>query len=283
MCLIVTAAVAAGVLYLRSHPADLPAVLSPRPVVQEDSSKEDERFRVAPVDEPAMPLTPEEAKKAGFIPMKGGGYVFERKDGVEGVAVPGTVLMNRGVVELFACGVGGKEHESVLRIECDIQSFDMALTGCGFRRGRLPKDLRDKGVEQGERLLLFVQWKTKDERVVTHRAEDLLLHVKREAPMARTGWTFVGGWVDVVDPTSTPKERKTYKVLAAAASRSLVTTWRDPSTLFDNPNPDAVDDTLYAANFMVAPPSGTRVLVIVRAPSGREREEIAKAEEALSK
>lgn len=237
-------------------------------------------LHVSPVDEPAMPVSIEEAKKLGYSAMKGGGYKFEREDGTEGVAVPGKILLNRGVIELFACGTGGKEHESVVRIDCDIHSLDGALTLCGFRRGKLPAKSGEK--EQGDRLIVLVQWKDGD-RVVTHRAEDLILHARREAPMPRVGWTFVGAWVDVLDPLSTPNERKSYPVLAAAASKSLMTTFRDSSTLLDNPIPDAVDDTLYAANFEVAPPPGTPVLVIVRAPTKREREEIAKLEEEWSK
>lgn len=230
-----------------------------------------------------MPTTAEEAKRLGYLTLKGGGYQFEREDGTEGVAVPGTIIMNRGAIELFACGAGGKEHESIVRIECDIHSLDSAMTLCGLRRGALPAALRDPASGQGDRVVVLLQWKTKDDKTVTHRAEDLVLDVNREQSMPRVGWTYVGNWAEVSDPMSAPHEKKSYKILAAASSRSLVTTWRDPSTLLDNPIPEAVNDKLYVANFAVAPPPGTRVLVIVRAPSKREREEIAKVEEDLSK
>jgi hypothetical protein len=243
--------------------------------------QDDEKYRVKPVDEPAMPVTAEEAKKAGYLTLKGGGYQFERKDGAVGVAVPGTILMNRGVVELFACAIGGKEHESVVRIECDIHSLDLALGLCDFKRGKVPAKL-SSGEEQGERLIVLVQW-TDGGKTVTHRAEDLILHAGLDRVMPRVGWTYVGDWVEVTDPMSTPTEKKTYKVLAAAASRSLMTTWRDSSTLLDNPLPDAIDDTLYAANPLVAPAPGTSVLVILRPPTKAEREEIAKTEKELSK
>lgn len=248
---------------------------------QETPSADDEKYRVKPVDEPAMPVSQDDAKKAGHLLMKGGGYIFNR-DGVDGVAVPGTILMNRGVVELFACGVGGKEHESVVRIECDIQSLDFALTSCAFKRGDVPKKLSEKA-EQGDRLIVLIQWRTKDDHVVTHRAEDLIVHIQRQSPMPRVGWTYVGGWVEVADPMSTPKEKKSYKILAAASSRSLMTTFRDASSLLDNPIPDAVDDTLYAANPIVAPAAGTSALVLLRKPTKAEIEEISKVEKELSK
>ncbi len=286
MLTVTLAALAIGLFYLDSRMSN-PALqgiarILPR-AIQEEKVPSEEKFRVQPTDEPSMPTAAEEAKRLGYLSLKGGGYQFEREDGTEGVAVPGTILMNRGAIELFACGAGGKEHESVVRIECDIHSLDSALTLCGLHRGGLPSALRDKTSGQGDRVVVLIQWKSKDERTVTHRAEDLVLDVNREAPMPRVGWSYVGTWAEVSDPMATPREKKSYKILAAASSRSLVTTWRDPSTLLDNPIPEAVNDKLYVANFAVAPPPGTPVLVIVRAPTKREREEIAKVEEELSK
>lgn len=250
-------------------------------LAQETPSQDDEKYRVKPVEEPALPTSQDDAKNAGYLLMKGGGYIFTR-DGIDGVAVPATILMNRGVVELFACGVGGKEHESVVRIECDIQSLDLALTSCAFKRGDIPAKLNAKAA-QGERLIVLIQWKDKNDKVVTHRAEDLIVHAQRQAPMPRVGWTYVGSWVEIADPMSTPTDKKSYKVLAAASSRSLMTTFRDSSTLLDNPLPDAVDDTLYAANPVVAPDAGTSAIVIFRKPTKAEVEAIAKLEEELSK
>lgn len=290
MSILITLATLLGVWYLRSNPGVLPGEPPPAPVekpreearggLQDPLPQTDERFRVPGVDEPEMPTTEEAAKKAGYTTLKGGGYLFERADGVEGVAVPATFLVGRGVIELVGCGAGGKEHESVVRLDCDLHSLDAALTLCGFRRGRLPKELQERSKEIGDRLVVLIQWK-QNGKVVTHRAEDLILHVNREAPMPRLGWTYVGEWIEVPDPSSTPREKKSYKVLAAAATRSLITTWRGLPGLLNNPYPPSVDDSLYAANYVLAPRPGTPVTVILRAPNAREREEIAKAEKEL--
>jgi hypothetical protein len=87
--------------------------------------------------------------------------------------------------------------------------------------------------------------------------------------------------IPVPDPAATAG--KTYRILAASGSRSLLTTYRDPSTLLDNPLMDAVDDSLYVANYMVLPSSGTKVRVILRAPDEAAKKEIAKIEEELTK
>jgi hypothetical protein len=62
-----------------------------------------------------------------------------------------------------------------------------------------------------------------------------------------------------------------------------MTTYRDPTTLLDNPLFDAVDDSLYMANYMVLPDMGTKVRVILRGPSESEKKDIATIEESLAK
>jgi hypothetical protein len=253
----------------------------------ETSQKADPRYVVPPVEEPEMTLDAKVEAREDFVAAlpNGGGYLFERKDGsrkVSGVVVAGTIMVTRGMVELLGCAAGGKEHETVLRLECDLQSLDLALTSAGFKRGKLPTktDLTEPG--QGSRILILVQWNDKDGKLVTHRSEDLILSRLRNAPMPRVGWTYVAQWAEVPDPTS-PKGEKKHRVLAAANSRSGMATFRDSSALFDNPLEEAVDDTLFAANYMVLPRSGTPVRVILRAPSEAERAEIQSLEKALAK
>ncbi|HYF01563.1 MAG TPA: YdjY domain-containing protein, partial [Planctomycetota bacterium] len=238
------------------------------------------------VPEPEMPIDAEAQKRPGYIaPLpNGGGYLFERKDAggkTSGVVVPGTVLVTRGMVELFGCGTGGKEHETVLRLECDVQSLDLALTSSGFKRGKLPgAGVREP--EQGSRVVILVQWVDKDGKIVTHRSEDLVVSIRRNAAMPRVGWTYVAQWTEVPDPAS-PKGERTHKVLAVANSQSYVTTFRDRSALLDNPLEEAVDDTLYAANYMVLPRPGTPVRVIFRAPTAAEVKDIEALEKQIAR
>jgi hypothetical protein len=267
-------------------PAPAPAQAQNPAPDPETGDKPDPRLVVPPVEEPEFPVGPKVEERPDFVAsLQGGGYIFERPgpDGkrVIGVVVPGTILVTRGLVELFGCGQSGKEHETVLRLECDAQSLDLALTSAGFTRGRLPTALGIEDAEQGSRVIILVQWTDKNGRVVTHRSEDLIVSVRRNAPMPRVGWTYVAQWAEVQDPTH-PKGEKTHKVLAAANSRSFVTTFRDRTALLDNPLEEAVDDTLFAANYMLLPPSGTPVRVIFRPPTEAERREIAALEKELA-
>ena len=105
--------------------------------------------------------------------------------------------------------------------------------------------------------------------------------IQRQKPMARVGWTYVGALLSLPDPAA--PSGKTFRVLAATGTRSLLTTFRDGTTLLDNPLEDAVDDTLFIANYMVLPKVGTKVRVILRPPDEKARKELAEAEKEWEK
>ncbi len=261
----------------------------PAPPEQEDletSERPNPALVVPPVDEPRMPMDEEEGKKFNYLPLPNhGGFIFERPGPggkpVGGVIVPGLVLVRRGVIELFGCSESGKVHETVIQIETDIQALDTALTLAGLRRGGLPRLLDINDPDQGSRVVVLIQWEDKDGKTVTYRSEDLVLSLKRERPMPRVGWTYVGHWTEVLDPTTPTLERR-HKVLACTGTRSLVTTFRDKSALLDNPLPEAEDDTQFAANYMLLPKSGTPVRIIFRAPLEEERKEIEAIEKQVA-
>jgi len=256
---------------------------------QPDNEKGDEpnpRLVVPPVDEPDVALDGKTSERADYVaPIQGGGFIFERRDGdgkrIGGVVVPGVIMVTRGLVELFGCGEGGKEHETVFRLETNIQGLDLALTLAGFKRGKLPTKTDLTLADQGSRVLVLAQWVDKDGKLMTYRSEDLVVSMRRNAPMPRVGWTYVGQWMEVADPTSPKGERK-HKVLAATGSRSLVTTFRDRTALLDNPLEEAVDDTLFGANYMLLPRPGTPVRIIFRTPTAAERAEIEGLEKKLA-
>lgn len=285
-------ATAALVFVARSENAPRAMAETPapaEPVAVQDNEKGDEanpKLLVSPLDEPDVSLDGKTSERPDFVaPIQGGGFIFERRDAdnkrIGGLVVPGLILVNRGLVELFGCGEGGKEHETVIRLETNVQALDLALTSAGFKRGKLPSRTDVNLQDQGSRVLILVQWVDKEGKVVTHRSEDLVVSIRRNTPMPRVGWTYVGHWMEVADPTS-PKGEKKHKVLAATGSRSLVTTFRDKTALLDNPLEEAVDDTLFGANYMLVPKGGTPVRVIFRTPTAAERAEIAALEKKIS-
>ena len=282
-------ATAALTFVVRSDAAPRSTPLDAVAAAVQDNEKGDEpnpKLLVGSVDEPDVSLEGKVADREDFVaPIQGGGFIFERRDvdgkRIGGVVVPGVVLVTKGLVELFGCGEGGKEHETVIRLESNVQALDLALTSAGFKRGRLPVKTDITLPEQGTRLLILVQWLDKNGKLVTHRSEDLVVSMRRNSPMPRVGWTYVGNWIDVADPTS-PKGEKKSPVLAANGSRSFVATFRDRTALLDNPLEEAVDDTLFGSNYMLLPRTGTPVRVILRAPTAAERAEIGALEKRLA-
>lgn len=258
------------------------------PPTREDLYPNKSDYLVKPLEgEPVWPGAGDEKEiaKRGFLPFKGG-YQYELRDAAgkiaqSGAVVDGRILLTHGLVELLGCGEGGKEYESVLRLEADIQALDLALQLSGLKRGPIPARLNDPTLPQGSRVVVLIQWEDDGGRTISHRAEDCVVNIHRQKAMPRVGWTYVGALLALPDPGA--PSGKTFRVLAATGTRSLLTTYRDPTTLLDNPIEDAVDDTLYVANYMVLPKMGTRVRVILRAPDERGRQEIADAEKELSK
>src|SRR5438132_1471982 len=101
-----------------------------------DNEKGDEpnpQLLVPALDEPDVALDGKTSERPDFVaPIQGGGFIFERRDSdgkrIDGLVIPGVIMINRGLVELFGCGEGGKEHETIFRLESNIQGLDLALT-----------------------------------------------------------------------------------------------------------------------------------------------------------
>jgi hypothetical protein len=245
------------------------------------------QYVAKPVENEPAWLSPDDAealKKAGYSAFSGG-YMFDIKgaDGKRsaGVVISGIVLMSRGYVELFCCGEGGKEHESVLRVTCDIQQLDSALRLCGLKPGRIPQTIGD--ADQGSRLVALAQW-PQEGKPVTYYSEDLLISGLRDARWPRVGWTYVGDWAELDDPAN-PKKK--YRVLEATGTRSLIATYHNQQSLLDNPLRQGIkhreDDPFFVANHELLPPRGTKVLVMLRPATEKETTEIATLEEEMSK
>src|SRR3982750_1773102 len=109
---------------------------SAQAAVLQDNEKGDEsnpKLLVPSVNEPDVTRDDKVGDREDFVaPIQGGGFIFERRDvdgkRIGGVVVPGVVIVTKGLVELFGCGEGGKEHETVMRLDSNIQALDLALT-----------------------------------------------------------------------------------------------------------------------------------------------------------
>jgi len=258
----------------------------------EDSEKEkpDPKYVVPPLIEEPVELEKDEAKeKYGkqFLDIGLGGWAIS-KPGERRVVFPGVIMCRRGPVEYFACTEGGKDYESVLKVYVDALKLYIATNLIlRLKSGDIPKVLGKEDKAQGDRAIILMQWKDKGGKVVTYRAEDLIIDDSRKKTMPRIGWTYTGSYFqEICDPeTGKPTGKKEF---AAFEEKLLIATFKTPSAIFNNPLPEAAVGTVgnpdsFLANWCILPPSNTLVKVIIRAPTDKEKEEISKTEKSLVK
>lgn len=166
-----------------------------------------------------------------------------------------------GAIEYLACSRGGKEYESIIVLDAKPEDIYNALMKFGLKGGEAAYDDEetDKHIlPTGEPVKLFVEWKNKAGKTKNIPAERLVRNVKAKRPLQYVNWVFTGSRWGYFDPESDDK------VLMASITNNIVATHHmDPSVLFQNPLPEAVDDNIYKVNKKALPSAGTKIKFII--------------------
>lgn len=164
------------------------------------------------------------------------------------VVATGFINQIEGPVELFACGPGGKRHESVLVLQSDLLDLQTALLLLGLKSGPPMKGLGD-GPPAGAPVRLFVEW---DEHGQTRQVEAgrLLWDTDRQVRGLTVGWVFTGSVL----------EKGKFMALA---EESIIATYWDPWALINIAPPYGDDDERLAANDQGLPPIGTPIRLLI--------------------
>ena len=271
----------------------VPASPEPSPVAETPAVPEDpaQAEPPAPAEEPpaepaetARPEEPDleteiEEKDKGIFLLNGGGRIYYRD---RMIALNGVSLLQRGPIELFACTEGGKGHERVVSLRLHPETLRVVLILLRLKNGPPPVKLGGSAGPQGDRVIVTIEWRGKEGTVIARRAEELIRRADRDETMPFVGWNFTGSqFLPELDPqTGQPVPGRS--IFAATRYRSIITTWRDGTTILDNPLPEAEDDSLYVVNTDRIPPAGTKVRVVLRPPTEAERKEIADVEAKLA-
>ena len=174
------------------------------------------------------------------------------------VSVTGWVNQVYGVIELLACGPGGKTHESVFVLDVNPVDLQTGLLLLGIKPGVPPTGLGE-GAPSGPGLTLWVDW-TADEKPHSRRAEEFVFNEESGSRLEQTPWIFTGSVF----------EEGQFKALA---EESLVATYWDPWAIVNIPLPCGSDDTILIVDTNTVPPLSTPIVMrFVAPPAGKEIE-----------
>lgn len=157
----------------------------------------------APAAQPVLEFTPELIESLrGAVAKKGVDLLEDR------VSIPGRVILRQGALEFLAVFPGGKQHESILRLEgrpeseeARVEGLGAALNSClqalGLRPGT-PLRILPGGrtlPAKGSPVHIAIEWE-EGGKPVRVRAEDLLWDRERNRAMETGKFIYVGSWFD---------------------------------------------------------------------------------------
>jgi hypothetical protein len=200
-------------------------------------------------DPPAAQATPEDLVK---LSKDRDVWLDKRR---KAVVVDGEVCLREGLLEMFACTKGTKEHESIVTLNCLAEEVHAGLLAAGGKPGSPVRFDPEYKPASGQIIDIYVLWK--DEQGEKHqvRAQDWIRVIKTKRPMTQD-WVFAGSgfWKD----PETGKEH--YK----ANGGDLVCVSNFPTATLDLPieSSQANDALMFEANVERVPPRGTKVRVV---------------------
>ena len=184
------------------------------------------------------------------------------------VRCPSRLVLHEGALEYFAVLKGGKEHETLVsllgntapdarRAKDMAVKLNNALQALGFHRGT-PIRFTPMGTQpaQGDTVYIYIEWTTGGQTEIV-RAEDLVWHRVEGRPMARGSWVYVGSLF-------VPGEDRGTLDYAADLTAEVASTYSAPSTMIDNIDTGAQDDTVFLVASPRIPDDVTLCTVIFR-------------------
>ncbi len=181
------------------------------------------------------------------------------------VSFPAALNMDEGLIEYLIVTTSGKTHESLLRTDVEPFQLQLAMLLLGAKGAptqpltNAPAGGPIKGDQltgvpspplRGEPVSFEVRW-TAGGREKLFRIEELVLDLKKQAPMSRGVFTFNGS-------------RLWEGRFIAQRDGSIVSLITDEDALFNNPRPGREDDSNWQIIPQDLPPRGTPVQVTIR-------------------
>ena len=180
------------------------------------------------------------------------------------VLIDGYVSLQEGMLEMFACPVGTKEHESVVAVYSWSQVAHAALLAVGAKTGSPVEFDPEFRPPTGTEIEIEVRWLDKDKRWKAARAQEWVRNVRTGKPMSYP-WVFAGSkfW----------KDEMTGKEYYMADSGDFVCVSNFSTATLDVPaeSTQSTGGLLFEVNTERVPPVGTPVRLVLK-PKIKEAE-----------
>lgn len=163
-------------LSARSQPVETPAAAA-------DSASEKPNFPPLPEPEGVKRLTPQDKV---WIDAKN-----------REVLIDGYVALRSGYLEMFACPIGTKEHESVIALDTKAATVHAALLAVGAVEGHPVRYRPEFAPPEGTEIAIEVRWRDAAGEWKSARAQEWIREVESKKEMTHD-WVFAGSgfWTD---------------------------------------------------------------------------------------
>ncbi len=172
------------------------------------------------------------------------------------VVVDGTVVLREGFLEMFACPIGTKEHESIVAVDAKAYAVHAGLLAAGAKSGAPAEFEPEYKPASGTEIEIDVVWRDADGNDQRARAQDWVRDIESGKSM-QYPWVFAGSgfWTD---------EASGIKYYMAEQG-DFICVSNFPSAMLDLPVPSSQDNQhlAYEAFTERIPPLGTRVRLVL--------------------
>jgi hypothetical protein len=173
------------------------------------------------------------------------------------VYVDGYVSLREGMLEMLACPVGTKEHESVVAVFSRAKTLHAALLAVGAEVGHTASFRPKFRAPAGSEIEIEIRWPDKEGKWHSTRAQDWVKDIRTEKPMTYP-WVFAGSgfWQD----------EETGKEYYKAESGDLICVSNFSTAMLDIPveSSQVNDGLMFEANTEKIPRLGTPVRVVLK-------------------
>jgi hypothetical protein len=177
------------------------------------------------------------------------------------VKFPGTLNMDKGMLEYLIVEEGGKTHESLLATRIEPYHLHVAMLLLGAKvdknsNGQAPPDainmqyLKTAPKPKGDSVIIRVRWSEAGKPVVVN-AEDLVFNDEKHAPMTRGPWVYNGSML-------------VSGLFLAQQDRVVAALVIDPTALINNTRPGCDNDQIWSVRSDKAPKAGTPVEISIQ-------------------